>query len=230
MNSPVPSPFAFRRWVADETPLKRILMAQRWMVRAYFEARYVIPDPWRLATSAYERERARATLDALEGRRYSSAIDLGCGEGVFTSQLLGQCDRVVAVDFSSLAIRRTRRRFAHDPRVDVRHLDIRTASLDGSFDLVLCAEIFYYLSRAEFEVVGWRLVRLAAPGGDLCLVHGTSVHDTAPTAGDAAEPGSMGASVIHGWFRRIPGLTVVRDVVRPRYRITLLRRIEEPRG
>jgi len=232
MNRSVPLPpvAAIRQWVADDTPLKRVLTAQRWMMRAYFEARYVLPDPWHLATSAYERERARATLDVLEGRRYSCAIDVGCGEGIFTSQLLDRCDRVVAVDFSSLAIRRARRRFARDPRVDVRYLDIRTESPDRSFDLVLCAELFYYLSPAEFEAVGWRLVRLAAPGGELCLVHGTSVHDTVPTVGDAAEPGSMGASVIHGWFRRIPGLTVVRDVLRPRYRITLLRRIEEPRG
>jgi SAM-dependent methyltransferase len=232
MNRSVPlsGVAAIRRWIADDTPLKRALTAQPWMVRAYFEARYVLPDPWRLATSAYERERARATLDVLGGRRYPTAIDVGCGEGQFTAQLVGSCDRIVAVDFSTLAIRRARRRFARDPRIEVRHLDIRTGPLGRSFDLVMCAELFYYLSRAEFEAVGHRLVRLAAPGGDLCLVHGTSVHDRASATGTRARPGSMGAALIHEWFRRIPILITVRDVVRPRYRITLLRRIEESRG
>lgn len=231
MNRPLPLPrvAAIRRWVADDTPLKRMLTAQRWMVRAYFEARYVVPDPWRLKTSAYEQERARATLEVLAGRRYSSAVDVGCGEGVFTAQLLGQCDRVTAVDFSAFAIRRARRRFARDPRVEVRRLDIRTAPPDGSFDLVLCAELFYYLNRAEFETVAGRVGGLVVAGGDLCLVHGTSAHD-ALAAGGTVRPGSMGATIIHDWFRRTPGLTVVRDVLRPRYRITLLRRIEEPRG
>lgn len=229
-SGPLSGVAAMRRWVADDTPLKRVLTAQRWMVRAYFEARYVVPDPWHLATSAYERERARATLDVLGGRRYPTAVDVGCGEGLFTAQLMGLCDRMVAVDFSTLAVRRARRRFAREPRVEVRHLDIRTDALERSFDLVLCAELLYYLSRAEFDAVGRRLVRLVAPEGDLCLVHGTSVHDRTPAAGSQAPPGSMGAALIHEWFRRIPTLSAVRDVVRPRYRITLLRRIEEPRG
>ena len=165
MNRSVPlaGVATIRRWIADDTPLKRVLTAQRWMVRAYFEARYVVSDPWHLATSAYEQERARATLEALEGRRYLDAVDVGCGEGIFTSQLLGRCDRIMAIDFSFLAIRRASRRFARDPRVEVRHLDIRSEPLDRSFDLVLCAELCYYLSRAEFEAVGRRLVGLVAP-------------------------------------------------------------------
>jgi SAM-dependent methyltransferase len=219
-----------RQWIADDTLLKRVLTAQRWMVRAYFEARYVVADPWHLATSAYERERARTTLAVLEGRRYPDAIDVGCGEGIFTAQLLSRCDRIVAVDFSSLAIRRARRRFADDTRVEVRHLDIRSEPLDRSFDLVVCAELFYYFSRPEFEAVGGGLVGLVAPGGDLCLVHGTSVHDAALATGKTAPPGSMSAAAIHDWFGRTRRLAVVRDVVRPRYRITLLRRTQAPRG
>lgn len=229
-SAPLGGVAAIRQWIADDTPLKRVLTARRWMVRAYFEARYVVADPWHLATSAYERERAGATLAALEGRRYPDAIDVGCGEGIFTAQLLGRCGRIVAVDFSSLAIRRARRRFAGDPRVEVRHLDIRSEPVGRLFDLVLCAELFYYLSRADFDAVGGRLVGLVAPGGDLCLVHGTSVHDAALATGKAAPPGSTSAAAIHDWFGRTRRLTVVRDVVRPRYRITLLRRTEGPRG
>ncbi len=225
-----PGVAALRRWVADETWLKRLLTAQRWMSRTYFEARYVTPDPWRLATSPYEVERARASLRMLEGRHYGSALEVGCGEGCFTGRLLDRCDHVVAVDFSALALRRARRRFAGDPRVEVKQLDVRAGDLDRTFDLVVCAELFYYMNRAELEEVGARVVRWIAPGGDLCLVHGTSVHDTDPGGARAGAPGMMSARMIHDRFRRMPGLAVLRDLPLPRYRLTLLRRTEANGG
>ena len=214
---------AVRRWVADETWLKRLLTARRWMSRAYFEARYVVPDPWRVATSPYERERARLSVEVLEGRHYARALEVGCGEGLFTPRLLDRCGHVVAVDFSGLAIRRARRRFAGEPRVEVKRLDVRAGDLDRTFDLVFCAELFYYMNGAECEEVGARLVRWLAPGGDLCLVHGTSVHDAEP---GAEGTGQMSARRIHDRFRRMPGLVVLRDLALPRYRVTLLRRTE----
>jgi hypothetical protein len=133
----------------------------------------------------------------------------------------------ISLRFSTLAIRRARRRFAGDPRVDVRQLDIRVEDLSRTFDLVYCAELFYYLNRAESEAVGGRLLQWLAPGGDLCLGHGTSVHDVEPASGGWGGPGSIGAGMIHERFRQAPGLAVVRDLSLPRYRLTVLRRLEE---
>jgi SAM-dependent methyltransferase len=195
------------------------------MSRAYFEARYLIPDPWRLATSPYERERARASLEALDGRRYARALEVGCGEGLFTARLLDRCDHIVAVDFSALALRRARRRFAGDRRVEVRRLDVRVEDLNQRFDLVVCAELLYYLNARELELVIEGLVRWVAPHGYLCLVHGTSVHDTAPGSGQERS-GSRSAEVLHTRFSRIPDLAVLSDRVFPRYRVTLFRHRE----
>ena len=221
---------ALRRWVADETWVKRLLTARRWMSRAYFEARYLLPDPWRLATSVYEHRRFQASLDMLAARRYGRALEVGCGEGVFTALLLGRCDHIVALDFSRLAVRRARRRLAGAPGVEVRSLDVRGADPGGVYDLVFCAELFYYMSRREFEEVAARMIRWVAPGGDLCLVHGTSVHDAAPRADGVGAIGEMSARVIHDRFCRVPGLSVIHDRRLPRYRLTLLRRLEAPRG
>jgi SAM-dependent methyltransferase len=213
---------AIRRWVGDETWLKRVLTAQRWMSRAYFEARYLIPDPWRLTTSAYERERIAMSMAVLGDRRYASALEVGCGEGASTACLLDRCDRILAVDFSRVALRRARRRFAGEPRVEVRQFDARVEDPGRAFDLVFCAELFYYLNREEFENVASRMVRWVAPGGDLCLVHGTSIHDADGSAA-SADARAMSARVLHDRFHRVSHLTVVRDVLRPRYRVTLLR-------
>lgn len=214
-------------WVADDTLLKRALTAPRWAVRAYFELRYLVRDPWRLATSPYELGRAAATLDLLAGRRYRRALEVGCGEGTFTARLLDFCDRVVAVDFSRLAVRRARARFAGEPRVEVRTLDVLREDPGTGFDLVVCAELFYYMSRAQREALSPRVVSWLAPGGDLCLVHGTSPHDALPP--QAACPHATGARQIHDHFCRMPGLTVLRDRWLPGYRLTLLRR-ESPNG
>jgi len=221
---------ALRRWVADETWVKRLLTAQRWMSRAYFEARYLAPDPWRLATSSYEQRRFQASLEMLAGRRYGRALEVGCGEGIFTALLLDRCDHVVALDFSRLAVRRARRRHAGNPGVEVRALDVRVADPGGAFDLVFCAEFFYYMSRSEYDDVAARMVQWVAPGGDLCLVHGTSVHDAGPRVDGAGAIGEMSARVIHDRFCRAPDLSVIRDRHLPRYRLTLLRRQEAPRG
>ncbi len=169
-------------------------------------------------------------MQMLEGRRYASAIEVGCGEGFFTSRLLGRCDRIVAVDFSSLALRRAHRRFAGDPRVEIRQIDVRAEDMYRTFDLVFCAELFYYFNVAERELVGSRLARWVAPGGDLCLVHGTSVHDADPGGARAGATGMMSARMIHDRFRRMPGLAVLRDLPLPRYRLTLLRRTEAGGG
>ena len=88
------------------------------------------------------------------------------GEGLFTPRLLDRCGHVVAVDFSGLAIRRARRRFAGEPRVEVKRLDVRARDLDRTFDLVFCAELFYYMNSAECEAVS-----TAHPVHQLALHH-----------------------------------------------------------
>jgi SAM-dependent methyltransferase len=215
---------ALGRWMADDTPLKRALTARSWMTRLYFEVRYVIPDPWRLATSAYERERADRTMAVLSGRRYRTALEVGCGEGIFTSRLLDLCDRVTAVDFSALALRRARRRHASDPRIAIRRLDLVAEDPGGVFDLVVCAELFYYMNHAQFDRAAPRIARCVAHGGDLCLVHGASAHERAAHESGIASCRATSATQIHGRFCRIPGLTVLRDRAFPAYRITLLHR------
>ncbi len=69
--------------------------------REHFEELYKkSEDPWSFATSEYERRKYERTLDALGGRRFSQALELGCSIGVFTAMLAPHCDELVAVDTS----------------------------------------------------------------------------------------------------------------------------------
>src|SRR5437016_14513193 len=67
---------ALRRWVADDTRVKRLLTARRWMSRTYLEARYPVQDPWRLATSSSQRRPARASVAIRAGRRSGSGPEV----------------------------------------------------------------------------------------------------------------------------------------------------------
>ena len=66
---------------------------------AYFAALYQADaDPWRFASSDYERRKYAATLAALPRRAYRREFEVGCSIGVLTSQLARRCEHLLAVD------------------------------------------------------------------------------------------------------------------------------------
>lgn len=80
---------------------------------AYFAALYEREaDPWRFATSAYERAKYRATIASLGGAHFARALELGCSIGVLTSKLAPLCDELVAVDIDVTALAAARARNA----------------------------------------------------------------------------------------------------------------------
>jgi hypothetical protein len=78
--------------------------------RGYFDAIYARDlDPWRFATSDYERAKYHASLAALGDRRFAAGLEIGCSIGVLTAQLAARCDRLVAVDVAEAALAEARR-------------------------------------------------------------------------------------------------------------------------
>jgi hypothetical protein len=73
--------------------------ADRTLEPAYFDNVYAADsDPWKFASSAYERDKYAATLAAFPKPRYASAFEIGCSIGVLTSALAPRCDALLAVD------------------------------------------------------------------------------------------------------------------------------------
>ena len=62
------------------------------------------PDPWRFASSDYERMKYAATLEALPKERYARALDVGCSIGVFTAALAQRCDHLLGIEPVSTAL------------------------------------------------------------------------------------------------------------------------------
>lgn len=147
-------------------------------------------DPWSFESSFYE-DRRRALLLAVLGRpRYARALEIGCADGRLTQELVGRCDEVVALDTSARAVEAARERV---PGATVA-LGVAPGDLpDGPFDLVVLAEVGYFLTPLELLATLRRAEAALVPGGELVLCHwqhptsqvpldGALVHDQAATA------------------------------------------------
>jgi SAM-dependent methyltransferase len=183
------------------------------LLRAFFAIKYRAADPWRYATNDDEQWKYRETLAAIPRRRYDRVLEIGSGEGVFSAMLLADHDVVelIGVDVSVRAVERARARVA-SPRARFEVMDIfrESPAPPASFDLVLCAELLYYLGIRGRELAD-RIVWLLRPGGLVVLV----------------DPASQ-AERLHAPFRghaslELVSATVASHPVRP-VEILLLRR------
>ncbi|WP_018618583.1 class I SAM-dependent DNA methyltransferase [Spirosoma luteum] len=153
--------------------------------QAYFDRVYEAnADPWSFATSPYEYQKYKATVDALPRAHYANAFEIGCSIGVLTQMLADRCDQLLAVDASALPLQTAREKLAAYPNVAIQQMSIPGEFPDDTFDLVILSEVGYYLSMPDLEHARQLLVDSLRPGGHLLLVHWTPfVHDY-PLTGD----------------------------------------------
>lgn len=80
-------------------------------------------------------------LALIESLKPTSIVDIGCGKGAFTSQLLA--GRIVGLDISETALEKAR---ARNPRVEFRCLRAEEIpAIDEHFDLAVCLELLSYV-------------------------------------------------------------------------------------
>ena len=137
------------------------------------------PDPWKFATSGYERDKYAATLAALPRPHYARAFEVGCSIGVLTRQLAARCDELLAVDVAGAALQNAAARCDDLPRVRFARMVVPQDWPEEKFDLILFSEVLYYLSAADRLTAARLSLRSLLPGGSIILVnwHG-------PTDGD----------------------------------------------
>ena len=95
----------------------------------YFEDLYAKDrDPWRFASSDYERRKYADTLAALSGRRFHAAFEVGCSIGIFTRQLAPQCDSLLAVDVVEQALQQARQNCKALNQVKIERMQSRAVA------------------------------------------------------------------------------------------------------
>jgi trans-aconitate methyltransferase len=152
---------------------------------AYFAALYAAdPDPWRFATSDYERDKYAATLAALPAKRFTEGLEVGCSIGILTRQLAARCDRLLALDVAEAALEQAR---ANCPGVTFERRAIPGGWPPGRFDLMVFSEVLYYLDAAGMQDTAARAIAAIQPGGCMLLVHYLGETDYPQTGDEAAE-------------------------------------------
>jgi SAM-dependent methyltransferase len=155
--------------------------------RERFEGHYATSaDPWGYRTSAYERAKYDATLEALPPRQLVRALEVGCSIGVFTRRLAERCEQLVAIDFSARAIALARAQLRELANVELTQASFPEQAPAGEWDLIVCSEVLYYLDAQTFaEAVKWLRARLER-GACVLVVSWRGEGVEEPLSGDEA--------------------------------------------
>ncbi|MDK2661892.1 nodulation methyltransferase NodS [Cupriavidus consociatus] len=126
-------------------------------------------DPWQLDSNPFELERHWQMLRlSLAGGPITNALEVGCAGGAFTEKLAPYCQRLTVIDVIPQAIARTRERLKQPANAVWVLADVKNFSTQDKFDLIVVAEVFYYLSDlAEARTAIRNLSRMLASNGQL---------------------------------------------------------------
>ncbi len=150
----------------------------------YFDALYADnADPWHYQTRWYEQRKRDICLAVLPQTQYKNAIELGCGNGIFSELLAQRCHNLLSIDGNSNAVQLAKERLAALPQGKViqgiipdvllslknSFIPTKSCSNQSGFDLIVISEILYYLSATDIDtVITWIKQNLAIDGTLLC--------------------------------------------------------------
>jgi cyclopropane fatty-acyl-phospholipid synthase-like methyltransferase len=142
------------------------------------------PDPWGYRTSGYEQHKYAATLAALPKPSHGLSLEVGCSIGVFTGQLAARCEHVVAIDFSLSALALARQHLQGQGNVDLLRASFPEEAPPGSWDLIVCSEVLYYLQEPALdEAISWIETQLSY-GASVLAVSWRGVGRDEPLTGE----------------------------------------------
>ncbi len=128
-------------------------------------------DPERYARNArYVADLGTAALELLAPRTGERILDVGCGDGVLTHELVARGCHVIGVDTSSEQVAAARRR-----GLDARVIDAAHLPFDADFDAVFSNMTLHWIGAADDVIAGvWRALRphgrfVAELGGRGCI-------------------------------------------------------------
>ncbi|WP_377828002.1 nodulation methyltransferase NodS [Bradyrhizobium lupini] len=126
-------------------------------------------DPWRLDDNPFERMRHTQLLRlSLSSGAVSNGLEIGCAAGAFTEKLAPHCKRLTVIDVMPRAIGRAVQRTKRWSHINWAATDILQFSTAELFDLIVVAEVLYYLQdMTQMRTAIDNMVKMLAPGGHL---------------------------------------------------------------
>jgi peptidoglycan/xylan/chitin deacetylase (PgdA/CDA1 family)/SAM-dependent methyltransferase len=191
--------------------------------REFYNRVFDAADPWQSA-SEFERFKVEKTLSVLPNIAFHSALELGCGEGHLTEQLLSRAGAVTAVDISDVALERARRRLGGE-RSNFQRLDVLEDPLPTGFDLLVAVDILHQApDAAALQRSALKLRDALHLGGWLVATHAFVLADDPTVTGFDWEH-SLGAKSIERVLSATPGLELRRSVLTELFRVDLYQHV-----
>jgi trans-aconitate methyltransferase len=183
---------------------------------AYFAQLYRRdPDPWRMRSSGYERDKYLATLALLPPRRFRRAVEVGCSIGVLTRMLAAHCDRLLGLDVDDLPLQEARATCRDCPNVTFAKRVVPAEWPPEMFDLTVLSEVLYFLDRADIVATA-RLVAASASHDALIVLVNWLGQTGTQCDGDTAAETFIAAGR--------PSFAILAQRRTPEYRMDLLAR------
>ena len=154
---------------------------------AWFEGLYQRdPDPWKFATSPYERDKYARTLEALGAPTGDSSEPSRPDARSASSPAPGLPLRAncSASTRSLTAVGRARDRLAGPPACRSSNASCPSSCPAGPFDLIVCSELLYYWSAEPLRELLRRSSRALIPGAAWSRCTGDPETRTYPLRGD----------------------------------------------
>jgi trans-aconitate methyltransferase len=165
-----------------------------------------------------------AVLDLLDPQPGERVLDLGCGSGELTAQIVARGARVTGVDSSAEMVARAHERF---PDLDVRLADGEQLNVDGPFDAVFSNAALHWMTRPDEVLAGVRAVLRG--GGRFAAEMGAARNVTALVSAlrEAAQQIGLDAELPLPWYFPTPAEQATR-LERAGFTVRLLQYIDRP--
>jgi len=161
------------------------LRPPRTLKKEYFDRLYAKQnDPWDFRNSDYEKNKYANSLKALGSKSFGTGLELGCSIGIQTRMLSEVCDHLIAVDISEAAITEAKLNCRGIENIDFRLADITGDFPNGTFDLITCNEIGYYLEMEDLVRLYDNIDNRLNPDGRFLMVHWRQFVPDYPLSGD----------------------------------------------
>lgn len=201
--------------------IRKITIGNRWLVKFYFELKYIRNNPYRVNGSFYDIEQCNRAVEIIKGRRYSSILEIGCGNGYLLERYSSLSDRVIVTDISRLALKRAKERLKGKKHIEFRQSDLLKEDINEKFDLVICSEVLYYFTLDQLKGVVPKILNYIKKDGNLLSIHIRSLNDD--TSGFPYK--AFGARTIHQFLESTEGLKTLKRDILENYEIVLYQRL-----
>jgi len=197
--------------------IKKISTQVRFLVRYYFEIKWLRGNPYRVEDRPQDIEKFNHAFNIINQRRYGSILEIGCGDGYFLERYFPLSDRILATDISKLALKMAKERLKGQKNIEFRQFDLIKDDIDKRFDLVVCSEVLYYFTLDQLKAAVPKILKWIKKDGSLLSIHIRSLNDD--TAGFPYK--AFGAKTIHNLLESADGLKTVKRVILENYEIVL---------